>query len=72
MSVARGGQLKRQSAKNQGESAARLDRMLEKIVSERNRALVPAGASDGTENPLYATVRPTKCKRKWCDGRGER
>lgn len=64
VSVASGGQLKRQSVKNQGASAAQLDRILEEIVSERNRALVPAGACDGTENPLYASVRSAKGKRK--------
>lgn len=67
VSVASGGQLKRQSAKGWGASAAKLDKILEKIQSEKSRALVPARACDGIENPLYASVRTTKGKKGNCD-----
>ena len=63
VNVASGGQLKRQSAKSWGASAAKLDKILEKIQSEKSCALVPAGACDGIENPLYASVRTTNGKK---------
>lgn len=57
-SVASGGQLKRQSAKSWGAPAAKPDKTPEKS------ALLPAGACDGIENPLYASVGTTRGGKK--------